>query len=276
MHAFDQSVINTNLVRLDIGRYNDDEPLFRLNYVHSINNWKFSNAPVQELNETCTTYSHLQHIEFPNLCNNKNQFLLGVDAKQFILEREFLQGLTWTPSFIRKLLGWTITGPMKRKAEETYHAKTNLLSHSYRPFDKVLTCSTFHDEKPLCDYVTSFWKIDNAGTEPEEPKNFSKDINLALDIFEKTSCYNGTRYEIGLLWKNTVQLQNNYKVAKATLSSLRRRLSKNHQLSVLYDATLQTDIEKGYVKPVVFENQQPERIWYLPHLPVCHPTNQEK
>ena len=32
MHAFDQSVINANLVRLDIGRYNDDEPLFRLNY----------------------------------------------------------------------------------------------------------------------------------------------------------------------------------------------------------------------------------------------------
>ena len=52
MHAFDQSVINAILVRLDIGRYNDDEPLFRLNYVHSINNWKISDAPVQELNET--------------------------------------------------------------------------------------------------------------------------------------------------------------------------------------------------------------------------------
>ena len=57
MHAFDQSVINANLVRLDIGRYNDDEPLFRLIYVHSINNWKFSDAPVQELNETCNLLS---------------------------------------------------------------------------------------------------------------------------------------------------------------------------------------------------------------------------
>ena len=48
MNAFDQSVINAKLVRLDIGRYNDDEPLFRLNHVHSNNKWKFSDAPVQE------------------------------------------------------------------------------------------------------------------------------------------------------------------------------------------------------------------------------------
>ena len=34
MHAFDQSVINANLVHLDIGRYKNDEPLIRLNYVH--------------------------------------------------------------------------------------------------------------------------------------------------------------------------------------------------------------------------------------------------
>ena len=211
---------------------------------------------MQELSETCATYSHLQHIKFPNLGNNKIQLLLGVDATQFILEKEFLQGPTGTPFAIRNL--WTITRPMKRKAEESYHAETNLLSHSYRPFDKVLTCSTFHGEKPLYDYVTSFWKIDNAVTEPEEPKNFSKDSELALDIFETTIRHNGTRYEIGLLWKNNVQLQNNYPVAKAQLSSLQRRLSKDHQLSVLYDATLQTDIEKGYVKPVVFENPQPE------------------
>ena len=270
MHAFDQSVISENLVRFDIVWYNNDEPLFRLNYMHSINNWKFSEAPMQELKETCETYSHLQHIEFPNLGNNKIQFLLGVDATQFILEKEFFQGPTRTPFAIRNLLGWTITGPMKRKADETYHAETKLLSHSYRPFNKFLTCSTFHDEKPLCDYITSFWNIDNAGTEPEVLKKFSKDSELALDIFEKTIRHNGTRNEIGLLWKNNVQLQNNYPVAKAQLSSLQRQLSKDYQLSVLYDATLQTDIEKSYVKPVVFENPHPERIWYLPHHRVCN------
>ena len=233
-------------------------------------------APVQKINEACATYSHLQKIEFPNLGNNKIELLIGVDASMFFLETEFLQGPTGTPVAIRNLLGWTITGALKRKAEETYHGETNLLSHSYRPFDKVLACSTFHDEKPLCYYLTSFWKIDNAGIEPEEPKNFSKDSELAVDIFEKTIRYNGTRYEIGLLWKNNVHLQNNYPVAKAQLSSLQRRLSKDHQLSVQYNPTLQTDIEKRFVKPVVFENPQPERIWYLPHHPVYNPNKPGK
>ena len=164
MHAFDQSVINANLVRPDIGRYKDDEPLLRLNYVHSINNWRFSDGPVQELSETCATYSHLQHIKFINLGNKKIQLLLGVDATQFILEREFLHEPTGSLFAIRNVLGWRKTGPMKRKAEETYDAETNLLSHSYGPFDEALTCLTLHDEKPLCDNVTSFRKIDNAGT----------------------------------------------------------------------------------------------------------------
>ena len=78
------------------------------------------------------------------------------------------------------------------------------------------------------------------------------------------------------MWKNNVQLQNNYPVAKAQLSSLQHRLSKDHQLSVLYDATLQTDIEKVYVKPVVFESPQPERIWYLPQHLVCNPNKPGK
>ena len=78
------------------------------------------------------------------------------------------------------------------------------------------------------------------------------------------------------MWKNNVQIQNNYPAAKAQLSSLQRQLSKDHQLSVLYDATLPTDIEKGYVKPVVFENPQPERIWYLPHHPVFNPNKPGK
>ena len=51
MHDFNQSTINANLVRPDFGRYNDSEPLFGLSYVHSINYWKLSDAPVQELNE---------------------------------------------------------------------------------------------------------------------------------------------------------------------------------------------------------------------------------
>ena len=72
------------------------------------------------------------------------------------------------------------------------------------PFDKALTFSTFHDEKPLCDYVTSFWKIDNAGNEPQETKNFSKNSELALDVSEKTIRHIGPDMKLDFCLKNNV------------------------------------------------------------------------
>ena len=125
MHAFDQSVINANLVCLDIRRYDDDKPLFRLNSVHPSINWKFSNAPEQELNETCAIYSHLQHIKFPSLGKNRIQLLIRVDAAQFNPEREFLQGPTGTP-FDIQVFRLDNNGTKKRNAEETYRAEKNV------------------------------------------------------------------------------------------------------------------------------------------------------
>ena len=111
--AFGDSSMEAKLVQLDIGPFNNNKPLFRLNYVYSINNWHFDDAPVSELNHVCSKHPHLQHISFPQLENNRIQVLLGIDATQYILEREFLQGPKNTPIAIRNVLDWTITGPIK-------------------------------------------------------------------------------------------------------------------------------------------------------------------
>ena len=81
--------MEAKLVRLDIGPFNSRKPLFRLNYVYSIKNWHFDDAPVSELNDVCSKHPHLQHIRFPQLENNRIQVLLGIDATQYILERVF-------------------------------------------------------------------------------------------------------------------------------------------------------------------------------------------
>ena len=116
-HAFDESVMHANRVRLDIGKFNSDQPLFRINYVHAVSNWTFNYAPVNDLNEACSSYPHLQHIHFPKLSDNKIQILLGVDNTQYILECEFLQGPPGSPFALPNLIGWTITGPIKRKSD---------------------------------------------------------------------------------------------------------------------------------------------------------------
>ena len=99
--------MEAKLVQLDIGLFRTQRPLFRLNYVYSIKNWHFDDAPVTELNEVCSKYPRLQHINFPQLENNKIQILLGNDATQYILEREFLQG----PKIARLPFGVYLDGP---------------------------------------------------------------------------------------------------------------------------------------------------------------------
>ena len=44
----------------------------------------------------------------------------------------------------------------------------------------------------------------------------------------------------------------------------------------MYQKTLDTDIEKGHVKPVIFSSIAPSRVWYLPHHPVTNPNKPGK
>ena len=73
-----------------------------------------------------------------------------------------------------------------------------------------------------------------------------------------------------------MKLPNNLAIAKAQLGSLQKRSSKDRYILDLYNKSLATDIEKGYVKPVVFINPQPTNVWYLPHHPVVNPNKPGK
>ena len=211
----------------------------------------------------------MQHNNFPQLKNSRIQVLLGIDATKYILEREFLQEPKNTPFAISNQLGWTITGPIKFGHEE--QQKTNFLSVSYEAFDREMTLTT-NEEDPLADHITSFWKIDSSGSENENETPLSKDDTRALKRLNDTVRHTGERYEIGLLWKEKVSLENNYPVAKAQNQSLEKKLSKDQLQKEMYQKTFETDIEKGFVKQVIFSSVAPSRVWYLPHHPVTDPN----
>ena len=88
--------------------------------------------------------------------------------------------------------------------------------------------------------------------------------------------HTGERYEIGLLWKEKVNLENNCPVAKAQIQSLEKKLSKDQLLKEMYQRTLHRDNEKGYVKPVVFSSSAPSQVWCLPYHPVTNPNKPGK
>ena len=66
-------------------------------------------------------------------------------------------------------------------------------------------------------------------------------------------------------------------MAERRLSSLKRKLIKNHDLYQKYTDGMNDLLEKGYAVPVAKEEvyKNDGKIWYLPHHPVINP-NKEK
>ena len=89
-----------------------------------------------------------------------------------------------------------------------------------------MTFSTEDDEDPLTESVTSFWKIDTSGTEIEDEIPLSKNDQRAVEILNNTVRHTGERYEIGLLWREKIILENNYPVATAQVQSLDKNSRK--------------------------------------------------
>ena len=87
--AFGDSSIEAKLVQLDIGPFNSNKPLFHLNYVYSINNWHFDDAPVSELKDVCSKHPQLQHISFPQLEKIASKYYLELTQRSTSLKESF-------------------------------------------------------------------------------------------------------------------------------------------------------------------------------------------
>ena len=92
----------------------------------------------------------------------------------------------------------------------------------------------------------------------------------------ETCCHNGERYEIGLPWKSSATLPNNYFAAVSQARSLEKRLKDKPITLQKYKETLTKDLALNYVEPVTKQHPPPDKIWYLPTHPVENPNKPGK
>ena len=114
--------------------------------------------------------------------------------------------------------------------------------------------------------------MDNGGKKlVSGKKTLTADDRKALETLKRTTCHNGSRYEIGLPWKDDNKIPNNYFFAKAQLQALENRFQQEPALFFRYNQTIEADIEKGFVEE---KQRQPKfmtsQLWYLPHHSVEH------
>ena len=97
----------------------------------------------------------------------------------------------------------------------------------------------------------------------------------AQKMLESTTMFTSERYEEGMLWSEPEQnLPNNFSSALGQLCSLERRFQLDPNLKRFYQQSIDTDVEKGFVK--ILDESKVKGIfskeWYFPHHPVLIPN----
>ena len=91
----------------------------------------------------------------------------------------------------------------------------------------------------------------------------SKEDEKARETLEATTKFDGEKYEVGLLWKNSKpQLPINYSSAVSQMKSLECRLETDPQLKKRNQETIEVDVEKWFVRifdVVKLENTKTDR-----------------
>ena len=99
----------------------------------------------------------------------------------------------------------------------------------------------------------------------------SKKEQQAQKFLESTTKFTGERYE-------EPNLPNNYSSALCQLYPLERRFQRDPNLKELYQQSIDTDVEKGFVKILGKSEVKGTfgKEWYLPHHPVLNPNKPGK
>ena len=124
--------------------------------------------------------------------------------------------------------------------------------------------------------LENYWTIEKAGCEPAIDKKESLEDKEALCILNETCHHNGERYELGLPWKSSATLPNNYFAAVSQACSLAKRPRDKPIVLQKYNETLIKDLASKYVEPVIKQQPSPDKIRYLPTHPVENPNKPGK
>ena len=219
---------------------------------------------VYNLTELKQKYPHLKCVPFKEIDLSKIKVILGQNAYEMINPIDYKKAGRHKPWAVRLPLGWTVSGPLPTN-ELKFHGAT-----------AQVACA---EDVQLADVVKKWWDMESYGTLAVADKRSQED-KLAAEILNSTIKFNGERYEVGLLWNgNEAGLCNNYSSALGQLKSLQRRLLSDPQLFERYNATIVSDLSKGYVSILntdELKNSAKEAVWYVPHHPVLNPHKPDK
>ena len=127
-------------------------------------------------------------------------------------------------------LEWVVNGPMtgKRRQNVCHFA--------------------FIEDVKVAENIQTWWDIETYASKINVVSQSKKELQ-AQKMLESTTKFTGERYKVGMLWSEPeANLPNNYSSALSQLYSLERKFKRDPNLKSLYQQSIDTDVEKGFVK----------------------------
>ena len=211
-------------------------------------------------NKLKQSFNHLSVL--PNKSFNLMEvgIILGQDAYELQRPLDYKIGTRSEPFAVLTELGWVVSGPMtgKRRQNVCHFA--------------------FTEDVKVAENIQTWWDIETYASKINVVSQSKKELQ-AQRMLESTTKFTGERYEVGMLWSEPEpNLPNNYSSALGQLYSLERRFQRDPNLKNLYQQSIDTDVEKGFVK-ILDESEMKGTFgkeWYLPHHPVLSPNKPGK
>uniref|UniRef100_A0A5S6QEY7 Uncharacterized protein n=1 Tax=Trichuris muris TaxID=70415 RepID=A0A5S6QEY7_TRIMR len=217
-------------------------------------------ARVLHLPAVKAEWQHLKDLPFPSVTSSRVEVLIGMDVP--LAHRHYdMRCDSWqrnAPVGLLTPFGWTIVGQIPNASFCTAlpNQTTWIRRHA----------CTRHAE-PLKILLEQFLNADALTVQATNAK-VTVEERIALKTMEDSLRFNGTRYEIGLLWKSAdIFLPNNREAALKRFFATERRLLLIPSMKAFYSRTIQQYIEEGHARKLTLSelNGPPGRTWYLPH-----------
>ena len=221
------------------------------------------NYVVEDWSQSKDNWEHLRNCEFAKPAKDGMiDLLIGVDNVDLHYCRADIRGEKGGPVARLGPLGWTCIG-----APDTSVARTHVIR-------TLFSRDPLNSQSPCCDVDQSlkrFWEVETCGSEITPPEVYTEEEKAALAKVKESLSYDTTthRYTVGVPWKpDRPKLPDNREQAISRLCNTERRLKKDEFIQEEYRKTIESYIEKGYLKRVSEEDTPPPEVWYLHHFPV--------
>lgn len=192
--------------------------------------------------------------------------LIGLAHAKLISPSRVRTGNDDEPAAAKTPLGWVLYG-------SSNDDNTNRVLH--------INEQKYESDSILDEEVRKYFTLESLGVSSQHSDILSGEEQQAIKIMEQTTKFNGTKYEIGLLWKyQFISLPNSFEMAKGRLEHLQHKLKKQPKLSDIVDHLMNEYIQKGYAEVIsdeeLFQQKEKNKCWYLPMFIVQNPNKPDK